>query len=424
MKLPEPELMRLLAALLSLLIASQVLGGLFQRWRQPRVIGEIAGGLLFGPTVLGTLAPDAHHDLFEASSAEKQVLGFVFWLGLMLLMFCSGLETRSAVNRTEWRTTLWLTATGTVLPLLAGFWVAGAIDFSPWFGPRATPLTFALIMANALAVTSIPVIGKILFDVGLTGTSFARVVLTTAMIEDMALWVMLSVTLGLASVETASPFAIARGILVTMGYFAFCQVLGHRIYDGISRARWNPFKTAADGMPVLLVFMVTVLLAYLLGVNPIFGAFLAGRVVASSERIAAATRDQIKGFSFAFFIPAYFASVGLQLDLRHDFDLGLFGGILLGACAIKAVSVYLGARLAAQPHATGVDLAIAMNARGGPGIVLATVALNAGLITGAFQAILILLSLVTSQIAGWWLQRPSVRDALVREAYGREAPVT
>jgi Kef-type K+ transport system membrane component KefB len=250
------------------------------------------------------------------------------------------------------------------------------------------------------------------------------VVLTTAMIEDMALWVMLSVTLGLASVETASPFAIARGILVTMGYFAFCQVLGHRIYDGISRARWNPFKTAADGMPVLLVFMVTVLLAYLLGVNPIFGAFLAGRVVASSERIAAATRDQIKGFSFAFFIPAYFASVGLQLDLRHDFDLGLFGGILLGACAIKAASVYLGARLAAQPHATSIDLAIAMNARGGPGIVLATVALNAGLISGAFQAILILLSLVTSQIAGWWLQRPSVRDALVREAHGREAPVT
>ncbi len=405
MSIPESDLIRLLGALLALLISSQVLGGLFQRLRQPRVIGEILGGLLFGPTVLGTLLPQAYDAMFGSGLAQKPVLGFVFWLGLLLLMFCSGLETQNVVNRSEWRTTLWLTGAGTFLPLLAGFWLAGAFDFSPFFGPKATALSFGLLLANAIAVTSIPVISKILFDVGLTGTPFARVVLTTAMIEDMLLWVLLSVTLGLANAEHASAWELVRGVVVTMSYFAFCQVLGHRIYDGISRARWNPFKTSADGMPLLMVFLLAVLLAYLLGVNPIFGAFLAGRVVANSERIADATKEQVKGFSFAFFIPVYFASVGLKLDLRHDFDVLFFAAFVLVACAIKASSMYLGARLAGQGHAPGLNLAIAMNARGGPGIVLATVALEAGLVTNSFYAVLILLSLVTSQLAGWWLQR-------------------
>lgn len=405
MSLPETDLMRLLGALLALLIASQVLGGLFQRIRQPRVIGEILGGLVFGPTVLGALAPGTYEAMFGASMAQKQVLGFVFWLGLLLLMFCSGLETQNVVNRSEWRTTLWLTIVGTFLPLAAGYWMASSLDFSAYFGPNATALSFGLLLANAIAVTSIPVISKILFDVGLTGTPFARVVLTTAMIEDMLLWVLLSVTLGLANAQHASAWELARGVVVTMSYFAFCQMLGHRIYDGVSRARWNPFKTSADGMPLLMVFLLAVLLAYLLGVNPIFGAFLAGRVIANSERIAEATKEQIKGFSFAFFIPVYFASVGLKLDLRHDFDLAFFGLFLVAACAIKATSVYLGARLSGQGHPAGWNLAIAMNARGGPGIVLATVALDAGLITSSFYAVLILLSLVTSQLAGWWLQR-------------------
>lgn len=404
-QLSETELIRLLGALLALLITSQLLGNLFQALRQPRVIGEILGGLLFGPTVLGALWPASYQTMFGAQGPHQPILGFVFWLGLLLLMFCSGMETPIVKSRGEWRVTGWLTLTGTMLPLLAGWGLAQVVDFSPFYGEKATPLTFGLLVAMAVSVTSIPVISKIFFDLGLMGSVFSRVVLSTAIIEDVLLWVLLSITLQLALADGAHGVGLWQGVLLTLGYFAFCDLFGHRLYDGVSRASWNPFKQSAQGTGILIVLLATTLLAYLLGINPIFGAFLAGRIVARSGRVADEARQQIKGFGFAFFIPVYLASVGLKLNLLNGFEPLAFVGILLFACIIKSLAAYGGARLAGLGGRTGWHLAIALNARGGPGIVLATVALEAQLITAGFYAVLILLALVTSQLAGWWLER-------------------
>ncbi|MBM3269987.1 MAG: cation:proton antiporter [Candidatus Sericytochromatia bacterium] len=403
--LPETDLVRLLCALLALLLASQLAGGLAQRLKQPRVIGEILGGMLFGPTVLGALAPAAYRELFAANPLHQQILGFVSWLGLLLLMFCSGMENQPVRSRQEWRTAGFLVGAGTLLPLALGLAAASLVDLSALHGPRATPTTFGLLLAMAVAVTSIPVISKIFFDLGLTGTPFARIVLSAALIEDLLLWVLLSITLDWAGAGDQGAWALGRGVVVTVVFFLFTTLAGHRIYDGISRARWNPFRTSPDAMPLLLVFLLGVLLAYLLGVNPIFGAFLAGRVVGNSARIAPETREQVTGFSFGLFIPVYFAIVGLRLDLHHDFDLAAFLGVLLFACTVKTAATWIGGRLAGHTSLQATHLAVAMNARGGPGIVLATVALDAQLINGGCYAILVLLSLVSSQLAGWWLGR-------------------
>jgi Kef-type K+ transport system membrane component KefB len=397
----------MLLGLLALLLASQIFGGLAQKLKQPRVIGEIVGGLIFGPTVFGAIAPDLYRETFASSGLQQQTLGFVFWLGLLLLMFCSGMENQTVKGRAEWRTAIALVVAGTSLPLLAGWGAASAVDLSYFYGPRATPTAFGLLLAMAIAVTSIPVISKIFFDLNMAGTPFARIVLTAAMIEDLLLWILLSITLNLAGSEAQDAWTLLRGTSGTLAYFAFASLYGHRLYDAVSRSRLNPFKTSADTMPLLLVFLAGVLIAYLLGVNPIFGAFLAGRVVGNATRIAPETREQVSGFSFGLFIPVYFASVGLRLDLRQDFDFLAFAAILVFGCLVKAASAWLGAVASGVDRTRSLHLAIAMNARGGPGIVLATVALNAQLITAAFYAILVLLALVTSQIAGWWLQRVS-----------------
>lgn len=399
----EPELVRLLGAILALLLASQVVGAVFQRLRQPRVVGEILGGLLLGPTVLGALAPALYAGLFEPTPAHQQILGFVFWLGLILLMFCSGLETPTVKSGAEWRSVGWLTAAGTILPLLAGWGLAVGFDFSPYFGPHATPVSFGLVLALAIAVTSIPVISKIFLDLGLAGTPFARVVLSAAMIEDIVLWVLLSLALGMASVASGDPAQLALGVAVPVAYFAGGLLVGPRLYDAI--ARRLPLAHFHEGAPAVVVLLAAVLAAALLSVNPIFGAFLAGRIVAQATTIPDASRQAIKGFSLAFFVPIYFASVGLKLNLLSQFPLLTFLALLVAACAIKAAAAFLGGMLAGQQRAQSLHLAVAMNARGGPGIVLATVTLEAGLINEGFYAVLIMLALVTSQLAGWWLER-------------------
>jgi Kef-type K+ transport system membrane component KefB len=144
----------------------------------------------------------------------------------------------------------------------------------------------------------------------------------------------------------------------------------------------------------------------LLSIVPLFGAFVAGIIVvtASGER-AQTARFEIGNFSLGLFIPIYFAIVGLQLDLVDHFDVLFFVVFLLFACLVKSASVYAGARLGGEPRRSAVNLAMAMNARGGPGIVLASTAFGAGIIDERFYTTLVMLAIVTSLIAGTWLQR-------------------
>jgi len=116
-------------------------------------------------------------------------------------------------------------------------------------------------------------------------------------------------------------------------------------------------------------------------------------------------REELSHVSLGFFIPAYFAIVGLQLDLIGGFDLVFFLGFLAFACIAKAVSVFAAARLAGESPSSAVNLAVALNARGGPGIVLASTAYAADIVDQRFYACLVMLSVVTSLMAGTWLER-------------------
>ncbi len=145
-------------------------------------------------------------------------------------------------------------------------------------------------------------------------------------------------------------------------------------------------------------------LASFLGVSPIFGALAAGILAGDLHGEAEQARQTLQRFAFAFFIPLYFAVVGLRLDLVHSFEPVFFLVFLAFACVVKAASCYLGARLAGQGRRGAWNLAVALNARGGPGIVLASVALDAHVIDESFHTVLVMLALVTSVLAGSWLQ--------------------
>jgi Kef-type K+ transport system membrane component KefB len=141
-----------------------------------------------------------------------------------------------------------------------------------------------------------------------------------------------------------------------------------------------------------------------LDVSLVFAAFLAGYGAASAKEIFPDAFDSLSTVSFSFFIPVYFVIVGYRLDLQKDFSLAMFGIVLAGACVVKMLSAGLGARLAGFSGLDVWNLAVATNARGGPGIVLASVAYDAGIINAAGYTTLVLLAVVTSQAAGAWLE--------------------
>jgi Kef-type K+ transport system membrane component KefB len=399
---------QLLLAIVALLAAAQVLGFLAGRARLPRVVGEIGAGLLLGVSGLGRWAPGVYDLLFKTSATTQHVLGAVYQLGLYLLLFASGAEMRLQMEPRERRTAFTISIVGTLLPFASGLGLVALVDESPLVGSAASHGALVLVIAIAVAVTSIPVIARIMLDLGILETPFARIVLSSAVLEDVVLYVVLAIALGLVGGKAGDEaFGLPallhlQGVvavslyhsLATLGFFGLALGLGPTLFARSVAWRGNLVQQASPTAALFLYLLGLVGVAMLLGIAPMFGAFVAG-LVTGSQRSADAAREQIRGFAFAFFVPVYFAVVGLRIDLGHL--------LMIWACVAKAASVYLGARLARESHRAATNLAVAMNARGGPGIVLASVAFDAGIVSPAFFAELVMLALVTSAVAGAWL---------------------
>jgi Kef-type K+ transport system membrane component KefB len=286
-----------------------------------------------------------------------------------------------------------------------------------------------LVFSLAIAVTSIPVISRIMSDLGILDTPFARIVLAVAVIEDVIVYVILAIAIGLVTPAKGHDFglqkllrlapgsaaSIAYHVAVTLAFLGFARWLGPRVYRSVRRFRFNLLRRGSPiGFQLAFMLAITVL-ATLLGVVPLFGAFLAGIAVSASAKDGLGdARESIRSFALAFFIPLYFAMVGLRLDLLHGFSPLFFVLFFTVACIAKAASVWVGARLAGETQIGARNLAVALNARGGPGIVLASVAFDRGIISQEFYAVLVLLAITTSLLAGSWLDRAVRSGAALR----------
>jgi len=396
------DLTSVLFLLLILVCLAQLLGELCVKLRQPKVVGEILAGVVMGPGLIGRLSFAS--SLAESVKHQADILNFVYWLGLLLLMFLSGAETRQLFTRDERREVAWLTVVGTGTPFLFG------LALGPWLvrpalaGPNGSRSSLVIILAAAVAVTSIPVVSKIFADLGILHTRFARLILGVAVLEDMVLWLALALATAMAGKSALNAGQMSYHLVATLGFFALGLTIIPRIVKRISKSRFNYF---AKHSPV--AYSIAILLGYCvvagaLQVSMVFAAFLAGfAVVHKKRRLFSEALGSIAKVSFAFFIPVYFAIVGLKLDLVRGLSWPMLVVFLFGSCFLKVISVALAGRLAGFRGLDLVNLAITTNARGGPGIVLASVAFDAGIISPMFYTTLVLSAILTSQMAGAWL---------------------
>jgi Kef-type K+ transport system membrane component KefB len=261
-----------------------------------------------------------------------------------------------------------------------------------------------LILAVGVAVTSVPVVSKIFADLKILHTRFARLILGVAVLEDIVLWLVLAIATSLAGKTALNGRQMSLHLLVTVGFFLLGLTLVPRAIKKFNKARFNVFPTYSPVAYSIAVLLVYCVIAGALNVSLVFAAFLAGfAVVHKKRRIFSEALDAIGKVSFAFFIPAYFALVGLKLDLIRGISWPMMAAFILGSCFIKIISVSLAGRFAGFRGLDLINLAITTNARGGPGIVLASVAFDAGIISPKFFTTLIVAAVLTSQIAGAWL---------------------
>jgi Kef-type K+ transport system membrane component KefB/nucleotide-binding universal stress UspA family protein len=409
-----------------LVAVARALGGLMRRIGQPAVIGELAAGLLLGPSVFGVLMPDAQEWLFPTDPLQRSLLAGPAWIGVFLLLVLTGLETDLALVRRLGRGVAFVAIGSLLIPVLAGINLGLSLPES-FVGEGAPRPVFALFMGTALGISALPVIAKILSDLGLMRRNLAQVLLAAAMLDDFAGWILLGTVAGLArsgSLET-DRLVLAVGGLVFFLVGAF--TLGRRGVDALLRlVRVRGGGVAGGLTAVVLVALASGVLTHALGLEAVLGAFIAGIVLGNSRFHDPEVFPHLEGITRSFFAPLFFATAGLRVDLSLLAEPEVLRwGILVVVIATlsKSGGSYLGARIAGLPQREGLGLAAGLNARGAVEIVVATVGLSLGVLNSASYAVVVLLAMVTSMMAppllravmGGWAGSEEERERLARE---------
>lgn len=391
------------------------LGYLAEWLKQPRIVGEIVAGILLGPFALKLLAPGAFHEMFAFSPSANTVMGFLYQLGLVLLMFCSGAETRrllASENRKKTILLITVSDIGSFLFVLA-IGALGLIPLARLTGPLGRPSGTLLIVAIGVSVTSIPVISRIFWDLGIMRTRFVSLLLGYAVLEDIALWVVLAFAMAMSKTESLSGqhlgSTVAAHVVSTFVYMIAAMVFMPMVLRWVGRSRWNMLNNASQIGYIIFVLMAYCAIAAVTDVNLQFAALLAGYGVVGGirgterERLAEPL-GAIAKVSFGVFVPIYFGLVGYKLVFGREFSWSVLLVFLFASSVIAIATKALAARLGGFRGLDIANIAITTNARGGPGIVLASVAYEAKLINAAFYTALVITAVVTSQVCGVWLR--------------------
>ncbi|MEC3975503.1 cation:proton antiporter domain-containing protein [Amycolatopsis sp. H20-H5] len=377
---------RLLLAVTVVILGVQALGWLFNRLRQPRVLGELVAGILLGPSLLGLIAPVVQSYVFPEQVVEQ--MNSIAQLGLVLFVMLVGLEVDLTGLRGSGRTVFLVANASVVVPFGLAF--AFALIIHPTFGGGAGSVEFAVFLGASMAVTALPVLARILQDVGLEKTRIGRISLLCAALNDVMAWLLVGVATVLAG--AGQPAGIVRTSLLTAG---FALVMAFVVAPLLKRWARPPWWT------VLVITAFCAWISAQIGVHAIIGAFVAGLVMPRSHVWRDGVRSRLEFVVTALLMPLFFAVVGLTTRMGELTT----GGWLVAFAAIMVASLgkfggsLAAARLAGESWRDGTALGVLMNTRGVTEIVVLTIGRNLGIITDTVYTIMVVMTLVTTLIA-------------------------
>ena len=409
-KLSQHEIMNLLVQLSVMLAMGRAFAELARKLKQPAVVGEIIAGIILGPTILGTISPEGFHSLFPPGSSSLVLDGFV-QVAVVLLLFIAGLEVDLHIVWQQGRQAVYTSLFGLIIPFFFGF-------LFPYFFPHffgsddpAQHLAFSLFMGTSMAITALPVIARILMDLGIFKSKMGMLVISSAMIKDIIGWLIFSVVLGMIG-KAHQNMSLNYTILLTISFTAIMLTLGRGLINRI--LPWVNKKLAWPGgllsLSLALCFIGAAFTEYI-GIHALFGAFIIGITLGDSEHLSERAKEIVHQFINNIFAPLFFVSIGLKVNFLVNFDWALTLAILVIAFAAKIIGSGLGTRLGGFTWRESVAVGFGMNARGAMEIILGLIALENGLINEKVFVSLVIMALVTSMTSGpimkWVLKLPS-----------------
>jgi Kef-type K+ transport system membrane component KefB len=392
----------ILAAILAILVTTQLFARLFTILRLPAVIGEVLGGVVLGPTVLGYFFPafssvvfskDVHFALFVLSN-----------LGICLYMFIVGMEMDFHDFKGKlMKESIILSVSAITVPFALGI-IFGAIYFDVFRGNNTNIMQFCVFLGSAMAITAFPVLARILQENNLIKTKLGSLALMSASMQDVISWIFLSYVVATAAGAGTGARQVLYTFLLVMAFlgtnFFIVRPLLVKMMAKLDPD--NQFHARKLLRLVIILLIANVLAANLIGLNGLFGGFVTGLMVPKNKALVRFCVSRLEAFGVIFLLPIFFALSGLNTNMLI---LGKMG-VLLPSLIIMIVAFagkYLSSlfTLKAMGYSWRQSSAVGglNNARGLMELIIANVGFTYGIITGALYSILVLLAILSTLLA-------------------------
>ncbi|MFC1650929.1 cation:proton antiporter [Candidatus Latescibacterota bacterium] len=384
-----------------LLGLSLFLGEIARRYRQPMVVGEILAGVILGPTVLGTFAPELWSTIFPARHNTMIAMEGITTIAVVLLLLVAGIEISLPSVWKQRKTAFLVSTMGILIPFGLGF--GASWYFSGFFGMEhnTNALTFSLFLGTALSISALPVIAKTLMDMNLLKSEMGTLVMASAALNDLVGWIIFSVVISFMTGNVEDGHSTQTTILFTAAFTVFMLTFVrwalHRILPWLER------RTVWPGGMLGFVFALTMIGAAVtewIGIHAVFGAFLVGIAAGDTRHLSERTKDVISQFATNIFAPLFFAYIGLRINFAAHFDLPLILAVFGLACIGKIVGCTAGAFWSGISGKESLAVGFGMNARGAMEIILGLLALEYGLINENLFVALVIMAIGTTMLSG------------------------
>ena len=415
-------LLTLILQIAVILLVARSMGWIFQRIHQPRVVGEMAAGILLGPSLLGWIAPDVSAALFPPESLGR--LDTLSQVGLLFFMFLVGLEFDPKLLRGRGHAAVVISHVSIIAPFFLGS--ALALYLYPRLSDSSVSFTgFALFMGAAMSVTAFPVLARILNERNLMQTRVGAITIACAAIDDVTAWTILAVvvaTVRASAVETPLWLTlVGTGAYVALMLLGVRRALGWLESFYHSRGRLTQDVVAG----VLLLLLASAWTTEWLGIHALFGAFALGAVMPKEPGFTHDLTEKLEDVTLVFLLPLFFAFTGLRtrVGLVSGTEMWLYAGlILLVAVVGKFGASTLAARATALSWREAGALGILMNTRGLMELVILTIGLELGVISPALFTMMVIMALVTTFMTTpfleWIYPARLIREAAEAEGAG------
>lgn len=412
----EGILLIVIVQMIVIIMASRSFGSLFRRLGQPLVCGEIAAGLILGPSCLGRIFPKLFHVVFDP--AVGQIFGIMSQLGLILLMFLIGLEFDFGHLRGNRGAALSISMAGIIMPfglgLLVGHWMHRALSLSgSW-------LKFALFMGTAMSITAIPILGRIMVELNINRTRIGSLTISAAAADDASGWLLLTLVTAIAR-STLNAAKLGVMLLEVMA-FAVWMVWGVRPLLGKwteRQMRAHRGKLSPGGLASLLIMIMgAALITNLIGIFSIFGAFFFGALFYDRHQFRQAVQDRLRDFVTVFFLPIFFTYTGLRTDIGTMTGTGLWlmcGLVLLTAFVGKFAGCALAARLSSLPWREASMIGLMMNTRALMELIVINVGFDLGVIPRSVFFMLVFMAVASTYVTVPVLRRLARSSELAQD---------